>query len=52
MLAKSRTLSETIRIRFDSSSRTKMNAAIAPVTPQDERLQLAADALCADALDV
>ena len=34
MLAKSRTLSETIRIRFDSSSSTKMNAAMAPVTPE------------------
>ena len=38
MLANSRTESERIRMKFDSSSSTKMKPAMAPVTPAGIRL--------------
>ena len=38
MLANRRTESEMIRMKFDSSSRTKMKPAMAPVTPAGIRL--------------
>ena len=38
MFAKRRTESERIRIRFDMTSRQKMNTAMPPVTPAGMRL--------------
>ena len=51
MLANRRTESEMIRMKFDSSSSTKMKPAMAPVHARgDQALEVAADALGADAL--
>ena len=53
MLAKSRTESEMSRMKFESTSRTKMNARPSPVDARrDQALQVADEALGADALDV
>ena len=51
MLAKRRTESETIRMRFDMTSSRKMKAAMKPCDPgRDQALEVAERALGADAL--